>query len=78
MVAPIVSYGSTEQININGIRLSNNTVQVVEQESEQYLVDNDNMAEYWSYNGNYDLNASLTTVLYDGKILWVVEQHLIL
>ncbi len=66
MVAPIVSYGSTEQININGIRLSNNTVQVVEQESEQYLVDNDNMAEYWSYNGNYDLNASLTTVLYDG------------
>lgn len=66
MVAPIVSYGSTKQININGIRLSNNTVQVVEQERGQYLVDNDNMAEYLSYKGNYDLNASLTTVLYDG------------
>lgn len=62
MVAPIVAYGTASQVTVNGIKLSNNTVQVVEQSSLSYTVDPDTGAEYES---GY-LNASTTTVFSDG------------
>lgn len=62
MVASIVAYGTASQVTVNGIKLSNNTVQVVEQSSLSYTVDPDTGAEYES---GY-LNASTTTVFSDG------------
>ena len=62
MVAPIASYGSSAQVTVNGIKMSGNAVQVVEQASQSYTFDEETGAEYW----NGDLNASPTTVFYDG------------
>ena len=61
MVAPIAGYGSANQVNINGIKLENNTINVVELASSNYTYDEETGAEYW----DGDLNASTTTVFYD-------------
>ena len=62
MVAPIASYGSSAQVTVDGIKMSGNAVQVVEQASQSYTFDEETGAEYWSGS----LNASPTTVFYDG------------
>ena len=63
MVAPIAAYCTINQVDVNGIKLSNNTVNVVEQSSYRYAVDPDTGAEYWD---GY-LNASTTVVFDDGE-----------
>lgn len=64
MVAPIASYGSSAQVTVDGIKMSGNAVQVVEQASQSYTFDEETGAEYWSGS----LNASPTTVFYDGGV----------
>lgn len=64
MVAPIASYGSSAQVTVDGIKMSGNAVQVVEQDSQSYTFDEETGAEYCSGS----LNASPTTVFYDGGV----------
>ena len=63
MVAPIAAYGTSAQVTLNGIKLENNTVQVVEQSGSNYTYDEQTGAEYWEG----DLNACPTALFYDGS-----------
>ncbi|WP_075878235.1 Ig-like domain-containing protein [Merdibacter massiliensis] len=63
MVAPIASYGKSSQVVNGGIKLENNTIQVVEQSSSSYTFDSKNQAEYWEG----ELNATSTALFYDGN-----------
>ena len=62
MVSPINGYAATSQVEIQGIKLSGNTVNVVEQASQTYSVNPETGAEYWA---GY-LNATTTAMFYDG------------
>lgn len=63
MAAPIVSCGTEAQVNIKGIKLSGNTVHVLEQSDSTYTIDPDTGAQYRTG----DLNASATAVFSDGN-----------
>lgn len=62
MIAPIAAYGKAEQVTVEGIRLANNTIEVVEMDGNDYAVDPDTGAEYW----RSELNACTTALFYDG------------
>ena len=69
-VAPIAGYGvHSNQAEINGIRLENNTIQMVDQAWAEYWVDENTGALYYRDTGNpdgpYYLNASTTAVFDD-------------
>lgn len=68
MVAPIAAYGSSAQVTVNGIKLENNQVRMVDQSwPDGYFQDPDSEAWYIDEEGSgYDLNASSTAVFYDG------------
>ena len=63
MAAPILGYGNSSNIDVNGIRLSGNTVQAVQQAGMNYTVDPVTGAQYW----DGELNASTTMVCSDGS-----------
>lgn len=63
MVAPIAGYASSSQVTVKSIKLSNNTINVVEQSGMQYSENKTTGAEYW----DGDLNACTTALFYDGS-----------
>lgn len=67
MVAPIAGYGKTTQIDVNGIRLSGNTIEVVEMTGSTYQIDPETGAQYWfdERDSTMNLNASTTIVTSD-------------
>src|SRR5699024_3135760 len=67
MVAPIAGYGKTTQIDVNGIRLSGNTIEVVEMTDSTYQIDPETGAQYWfdDRDSTMNLNASTTIVTSD-------------
>ena len=67
MVAPIAGYGKTTQIDVNGIRLSGNTIEVVEMTGSTYEIDPETGAQYWfdERDSTTILNASTTIVTSD-------------
>lgn len=67
MVAPIAAYGSSAQVTVNGIKLENNQVRMVNQSwPDGYFQDPDSEAWYIDEGSGYELNASSTAVFYDG------------
>ena len=67
MVAPIAAYGSSAQVTVNGIKLENNQVRMVDQSwPDGYFQDPDSEAWYIDEGSGYELNASSTAVFYDG------------
>lgn len=67
-VAPIAAYGTTTQASINGIKLENNTIRMVDQTwPDGYLQNPDSGAWYINEGEGYVLNASATAVFYDGS-----------
>ena len=66
-VAPIAAYGKTTQVSVNGIKLENNLIRMVDQTwPEDYFQNQDSGAWYINEGSGYDLNASTTAVFYDG------------
>lgn len=68
MVAPISSYSTAEQVTINGIKLENNHVRMVDQSwPNGYYQDPNNGAWYIDEDGNsVDINACTTAMFRDG------------
>lgn len=67
MVAPIAAYGTSAQVTVNGIKLENNTIRMVDQSwPDGYFQDPDSEAWYINEGSGYDLNASATAVFNDG------------
>ena len=69
-VAPIAGYGvSSDQVEINGIQLKNNTIQMVDQTWAEYWVDENTSAQYYrnkeTSTAPYYLNASTVAVFAD-------------
>lgn len=69
MAAPIISYGSYKQVDINGIQLNNNTVEAVQMPGYEYKTDPITGANYWldDRDNSVILNASTTMVTHDGS-----------
>lgn len=66
-IAPIAAYGSSAQVTVNGIKLENNRIRMVDQSwPNGYFQDSDSEAWYIDEGSGYDLNASSTAVFYDG------------
>ena len=69
LVAPIAAYGASTQVTVNGIKLENNTIQMVDQTWAEYWVDEETGAQYYRDkeipNDPYVLNASATAVFND-------------
>ena len=67
MVAPIAAYGTAAQVDVNGIRLSGNTIEAVEMAGNTYQIDPETGAQHWFDNRDSStiLNASTTIVTSD-------------
>ena len=85
MVAPIVSYANRKNVSVDGIQLANNTVQVVEQSSQDYRYDADLDAEYWIHEYDcdkdevseigHDLNACATALFWSERKVIVEDSE---
>ena len=68
-VAPVVGYASQDDVSIQGVRLEDNTVRVIEQQGENWAYRTDESGnQYYSYqNSVWTLNAGEVAVFHNGE-----------